>query len=187
MVPHTLRGTVLKLAHDIPVAGHLAKGKMSNRILQRLWWPHMERDIKMFCKLCPACQLTQQKPRAGAELIPMPLVDQPFDRIRLDIVGPLPTSAGGHAYILVMVDYATRYPEAVQLRTVMAKTLAKEFMQICCRLGIPCEVLTDQGTNFMSQTLKEMWKMLGVKLLRMSVYHPQANGLVEIFNKMLKG
>ena len=85
------------------------------------------------------------------------------------------------------MDYATRCPEAIPTRSTTAKVLARELLQVFTRLGLPKEVLTDQGTNFMSQMLKEMWQLLGVKPLHTAVYHPQTNGLVERFNKTLKG
>ena len=177
----------MELAHDIPLAGHLVEEKMRARIEQRFWWPELRKEVKEYCVTCPLCQKTQRKPPAGAELIPLPLMDHPFQRIGLDIVGPLLKSQGGHTHILVIIDYATRYPEAVPLRSTTAKVLARELMQVFCRLGFPKEILTDQGTNFMSQTLKELWRLLEVKPIHTAVYHPQSNGLAERFNKTLKG
>ena len=72
----------------------------------------------------------------------MPLVDQLSDRIGLDIVGPLPKSVRGPTHILVLVDYATRYPEAIPLRSTTPKVLAREMIQVFYRLGFPKEVLT---------------------------------------------
>ncbi|XP_078240212.1 uncharacterized protein LOC144586237 [Pogona vitticeps] len=187
VVPIKWRKDILRIAHDIPTAGHLAVDKMSARITQRFWWPACNNDIQQFCKTCKECQMTQTKPRPGAPLMPMPLIDRPFDRIGVDIVGPLTKSAGGHTHILVLTDYATRYPEAIPLRSTSAKIIARELMQVFTRLGFPKEILTDQGSNFMSLTLKEMWKLLDVEPIHASVYHPQTNGLVERFNKTLKG
>ena len=80
----------------------------------------------------------------------MPIIQTPFDRIALDIVGPLPKTSRGHRYILVLVDYATRYPEALPLRAATAKAVAKELLLLFRRVGIAREVLTDQGPCFMS-------------------------------------
>ena len=85
-----------------------------------------------------------------------------------------------------MVDYATRYPEAVPLRTATAKAVAKEFMLLFSRVGIVGEILTDQGACFMSRVIKDLLSMLQVRHLRTSVYHPQTDGLVERFNQTLK-
>ena len=80
----------------------------------------------------------------------MPIIETLFDRIALDIVGPLPKTSRGHRYIPVLVDYATRYPEALPLRAATAKAVAKELLLLFSRLGIAREILTDQGSCFMS-------------------------------------
>uniref|UniRef100_A0A8C4SI54 Integrase catalytic domain-containing protein n=1 Tax=Erpetoichthys calabaricus TaxID=27687 RepID=A0A8C4SI54_ERPCA len=85
-----------------------------------------------------------------------------------------------------MVDYATRYPEAVPLRSATSKNITRELVRLFARVGIPKEVLTDQGTPFTSDTFREVAKLLKIKHLRTSVYHPQTDGLVERFNQTLK-
>ena len=104
----------------------------------------------------------------------------------MDIVGPLPKSRVGHKYILVICDYATRYPEAVPLRSINAQHVAEELMQVFARVGIPQEILTDQGTNFTSQLLNEVYRLLLIQPIRTSPYHLQRDGLVERFNQTLK-
>ena len=124
-VPQKWRRKILELAHDIPMAGHLAEVKMKVCMRQRFWWPGWEKEIAEYCSTCPQCQKTQGKPHPGAELIPMPLMDHPFQRIGLDIVGTLMRLAGGHIHILVIIDYAMRCPEAILLRLTTAKALAR--------------------------------------------------------------
>ena len=116
----------------------------------------------------------------------MPIIEVPFDRLALDIVRPLPKTSRGHRYILVLVDYTTRYPEALPLRAATAKAVTKELMLLFSRVGIAREVLTDQGSCFMSWVMKELLSLLQGKQLRTSVYHPQTDRLVERFNKSLK-
>ena len=113
-------------------------------------------------------------------------MSEPFSRIAMDIVGPLPRSSKGHKYILVICDYATRYPEAVPLRTCDAEAVAEELGKLFSRVGIPREILTDQGTNFTSQLLAELYRLLNVHSIRTTPYHPQTDGLVERFNQTLK-
>ncbi len=110
----------------------------------------------------------------------------PFERIGMDLNGPLERSARGHQFALVLVDYATRYPEAVALRNISAKSVAEALFRMISRVGIPKEILTDQGTTFMSQTIRELYELLGIKSVRTSIYHPQTDGLVEWFNRKLK-
>eukprot|EP00731_Ephydatia_muelleri_P004053 Em0002g229a len=111
---------------------------------------------------------------------------EPFSRIAMDIVGPLPRSRAGNKYILVICDYATRYPEAVPLKSIDAESVAEELIKVFARMGVPREILTDQGANFTSQLLAELYRLLQVHPIRTSPYHPQTDGLVERFNQTLK-
>ncbi len=99
---------------------------------------------------------------------------------------PLERSARGHRLALVLVDYATRYPEAVALRNISAKSVAEALFRMISRVGIPKEILTDQGTAFMSRTIRKLYELLGIKSVRTSVYHLQTDGLVGRFNRTLK-
>ncbi|XP_077948925.1 uncharacterized protein LOC144382966 isoform X6 [Gasterosteus aculeatus] len=186
LVPQSYRATVLHLAHTHPLGAHLGVEKTKERILQRFFWPGVHKEIENFCRSCPECQQVAPKPTYRNPLIPLPIIDTPFERIGLDIVGPLPKSARGHQYILVILDYATRYPEAIPLRKATARHIANELFLLSTSLGIPKEILTDQGTPFMSRVMKELCALLKIKQLRTSVYHPQTDGLVERFNKTLK-
>ena len=160
--------------------------KTRERILDRFYWPGIKKDVTEYCQACPECQRTAPRPSIRSPLITMPIIELPFDRLALDIVGPLPKTSRGHRYILVMVDYATRYPEALPLRAATAKAVARELMLLFSRVGIAREILTDQGSCFMLRVLKELLSLLQVKQLRTSVYHPQTDELVERFNKTLK-
>ncbi|XP_053092650.1 uncharacterized protein LOC128318789 [Pangasianodon hypophthalmus] len=121
----------------------------------------------------PQCQKTH-KP-APVSLIPFPIIGVPFERIG-------PKSARGHEFILVIVDYATRYPEAVPLQKATSQNIAHELLLLFSCVGITKNILTDQGTPFMSKLMTDLCRLLQVKHLRTSVYHPQTDGLVERFN-----
>lgn len=88
-----------------------------------------------------------------APLQPLPVIDMPFSRVAMDVIGPLPCSSTSHQYILMFIDYATRYPEAVSLRAVTAPRIVEELIKWIARLGIPQEFLTDQAYNFKSGVL----------------------------------
>ena len=187
VLPKECRYTVMRVAHNIPLAGHLGKEKTTRRILQRFYWPTVHRDIAEFCQQCQVCQRTAGKRVVRAPLVPLPVISQPFERIAMDIIGPLPKSRRGHRYVLVVCDYATRYPEAVPMKYIDAASVAEELLQIFTRVGVPQEILTDQGANFTSQLLTELYSMLHVQPIRTTPYHPQTDGLVERFNQTLKG
>ena len=186
VLPEQFHQIVCKLAHTIPLAGHLGRDKTVKRISRRFFWPALFRDVADYCRRCPECQRTAKGSHRRVPLIPLPIMKEPFERIALDIVGPLPHSRRGNQYILVVCDYATRYPEAMPLRSIDAGTVAEHLIQLFARVGIPREILSDQGTNFMSQLLKELYNLLRIHQIRTSPYHPQTDGLVERFNKTLK-
>ncbi|GFR99807.1 Pol polyprotein [Elysia marginata] len=106
----------------------------------------------------------------------------------MDIVGPInPPSEAGHRFIMTLIDYATtRYAEAVPLRKIDTETVTEALVDIYSRLGVPEEVLSDQGTQFMSDCMKEVCRLLGIKQKATTPYHPMCNGLVERSNATLK-
>ena len=186
VVPGPIREKVMTLAHSIPWSGHLGKDKTLARIGSRFSWPNMYTDVSSFVRACPECQLTSGRAVPRAHLHSLPIIDTPFSRIGMDIVGPLERSKGGYRYILVLCDYATRYPEAFPLKNIKARQVANCLVQLFSRVGVPREVLTDQGTNFLSTLLRQVYSLLGIKGIKTTPYHPQTDGLVERFNRTLK-
>ncbi len=181
VVPRSKTETVMELAHSHPMAGHLGAQNTIQRIRDRFHWPGLDAEVKRFCQACPTCQQTSPRTPPPSPLIPLPILEVPFERIGMDLVGPLPKSARGHKHILVIVDYATRYPEAIPLRKATSKAIAQELFLLCSRVGI--QILTDQGTPFMSRMMADLCRFLKVKQLRTTVYHPQTDGLVERFKR----
>ncbi len=159
VVPCSKMEMVLNLVHSHPLAGHLGAGNTIQRIRDRFHWPRLEAEVKRFCQACPDCQKTSPKPPPPTPLIPLPIIEVPFERIGMDLVGPLLKSARGHEHILVVVDYATRYPEAIPLRKSTAKNIAHELFLLFNRVGIPTEILTDQGTPFMSRLMADLCQL----------------------------
>ena len=188
VLPKMCRRGVLELAHSVPMAGHLGRKKTTTRVIRRFYWPTLKQDVAGFCRSCSACQqVHHHHRRQKAPMIPLPVIAEPFKRVAMDIVGPLQRSRSGNRYVLVMCDYATRYPEAVPMKTIDAECIAEELVKIFSSVGIPEEILTDQGSNFQSQLLRELYRLLHINALRTSPYHPQSDGLVERFNQTLKG
>ena len=164
----------------------MGKKKTTVHVMRRFYWPTLHRDVADFCRSCEQCQKSSHQKVPRAPMVPLPIIGEPFERIAMDVVGPLPRSRGGHRYVLVICDYATRYPEAIAMKTVDAEAVAEELLKLFSRVGIPKEILTDQGPNFTSRLLAELYQLLHVDALRTSPYHPQTDGLVERFNGTLK-
>ena len=98
-----------------------------------------------------------------------------------------PASDKGHRYILTLVNYATRFPEAVPLKNINTETVAEALLDMYGRVGVPEEVLCDLGTQFTSDCVQEVSRLLSIRKLTTFPYHPACNGLVEKFNGTLNG
>nr|XP_006823664.1 PREDICTED: uncharacterized protein LOC100372741 [Saccoglossus kowalevskii] len=188
VVPMPLRNQVMMVAHDSITGGHMGVKKTSDRVLSNFYWPGIHGDITRFCRSCDICQRTVPKRKiAKVPLQKMPLIDVPFKRVAIDLVGPIhPPSEKGHKYILTLVDYATRYPEAIPLKHISTEDVAEALVDMYSRLGIPEEILHDMGTQFVSECMCEVSRLLSIRQLSTTPYHPMCNGLVEKFNGTLK-
>ena len=97
VLPQQCRQLVLNLAHDIPTAGHLGTNKTRGRILKCYYWPGVFKQVAGYSKTCKVCQKSQHRSHMRqAEMISMLLIDQPFQRIAMDVVGPLSRSRSGN-------------------------------------------------------------------------------------------
>ncbi|XP_060073585.1 uncharacterized protein LOC132553365 [Ylistrum balloti] len=188
VVPSTYRQKVMGLAHDSMMAGHLGAKRTSDRIMAEFYWPGAQSDVTRYCRSCDVCQRTFPKGRVTkVPLGMMPLIDAPFQRVAIDIVGPLqPATDRGNRFILTIVDYATRYPEAVALKGIETERVAEALVDVYSRVGVPKEVLTDQGSQFTSSVMREVSRLLSIRQLTTTPYHPMCNGLVERYNGTLK-
>ena len=101
---------LLYMMHNDPTSGHFAVDTMFDKIRNRFYWPQMYEDIKKYVQSCDACQ-RRGRPRRQTELRPLK-VYEPFYQVGIDIVGPLPRTQNGKVYIVVAIDYLTKYPEA---------------------------------------------------------------------------
>ena len=162
--------------------------KTADKIQSAFYWPGIQGDVTRYCKSCDVCQKTVNKgsvPKVPLEK--MPLIDKPFKRVTIDLVGPIgPPREDGHRYILTLVDFATRYPEAVPLKNIDTETVAEALVDIFSRMGVPEEILSDLGTQFVSECMKEVTRLLSIKQLTTTPYHPMCNDLTEKFNGTMK-
>ena len=113
--PH--RMTVIKLAHDCVLSGHLGIKKTTDRVLSNFYWPGVQGDVGRYCRSCDVCQRTVPKGKVSpVPLQSLLLIDTPVERVAVDLIGPIfPASERGNKYVLTLVDYSTTYPEAVAL------------------------------------------------------------------------
>nr|XP_054765775.1 uncharacterized protein LOC129272688 [Lytechinus pictus] len=183
VVPPCYRMDILEMAHELPMAGHVGIRKTEDRIMRHFYWPKMH-----FCKTYHTCQIIgkAQPSIKPAPLIPTPAFDEPFTRVLVDCVGPLPRTRSGHRFLLTIMDLSTRFPEAIPLRSITAKTVVQALVQFFTRYGLPKEVQSDQGSNFISGIIQQVMKELGIKQIKSSAYHPQSQGALERYHQTLK-
>ena len=188
VVPVSLRPQVLSVAHDALLAGHCGVRKTLMRVQNRFWWPGVSSDVRHFVQTCDVCQKVYPKGRVpDVPLSQMPLIEEPFHRVAIDIVGPLsPMSEEKHRFILTIVDVATRFPEAVPMRSIDSVSVAEALFTVFSRLGFPVEILSDNGSQFTSEMFREFLKLLQIKAVHSSPYHAQSNGTIERFHGTIK-
>ncbi|KAL0152923.1 hypothetical protein M9458_051752 [Cirrhinus mrigala] len=188
VLPSAYRSQVLKLAHEHPLSGHLGITKTYKRILKYFFWPGLRNSVVSYCRACHDCQVSGKPNQTvpSAPLRPIPVMNEPFERLILDCVGPLPKSKSGHQYILTIMCAATRFPEAVPLRSLRANIIVREVIKLCSTFGLPRVIQTDQGSNFTSKLFAQVLKELGVSHQMSSAYHPESQGALERFHRTLK-
>ena len=188
MVPEKLRHPIMEVAHGSIMSGHMGIKKTTDKIQSSFYWPGIQGDATRFCKSCDVCQKIVSKgsvPKVPLEK--MPLIDKPFKGVAIDLVGPIsPPSEEGHRYILTLVDFSTHYPEAVPLKNIHTETVAEALVDTFSHLGVPEEILSDLGTQFLSDCMREVTRLLRIKQLTTTPYHPMCNGLTEKFNRTMK-
>lgn len=188
VLPKSFRPEVLRLAHEIPMAGHLGIRKTKAKVLCHFYWPSLHKDVVSFCRSRHACQIVgkpnQNIPRAP--LSPVPVTDEPFSRVLTDCVGPLPKTKKGNQYLLTIMDLTTRFPEAVPLRDIKAKPILDALIAFFSRFGLPKQIQSDRGSNFVSNVFQEVMCELGIEQITSSAYHPQSQGAIERYHQTLK-
>jgi len=177
---------VLKEVHNSPSGGHFGVMKTLGRIRERFFWDRLRQDVERWCKECQACGARKGPKLKTKGRLQKYNVGAPFERIAMDILGPLPRTIKGNRYILVIMDYFTKWPEAIPIPDQEASTVAEELVQNwVSRFGVPMILHTDQGTNFNSALFGELCRLLRIQKTRTTALHPQSDGMVERFNRTL--
>ena len=186
VVPSHLRRQVMENSHSGPYGGHFAVSRLYGALAQQWWWERMYTDIVKFCKSCPECAIaTGSGRRDNPPLHPIP-VQRPFQIIGVDVMD-LPKTKRGNIHVVVFQDFFSKWPMVYavpdQKAHRIARLLAEEVIPF---FGVPEALLSDRGTNLLSHLMTDICKMLGVKKLNTTAYHPECDGMVERFNRTLK-
>ncbi|KAH9633129.1 hypothetical protein HF086_014453 [Spodoptera exigua] len=150
------RRVILNDFHLLPSSGHAGMRRMSNNIKKYYYWPGLEKDVKEFLKRCDKCQRQKYSLPIKEPIIITTTSNTAFEKIYLDIVGPLDTDNYKNTYILTLQCELTKYVEAYALQTKQANEVARNFVNnFILRYGVPKEIATDRGQEFMSIVFKE--------------------------------
>jgi transposase InsO family protein len=188
VVPQGLREKVMTLGHEALLSAHLGITKTYNKINREFFWPAMKADIKRHVLSCHLCQMSLGKQGVSrAPLGHLPIVNVPGRMISVDIVGPIePRSSRGNRYILTIICQSTRFADAIALKGISAEEVADALFEYYCRMGIPERIHTDRGSQFTSELMAQINKILLITHTMSSPYHAEGNSCVERFNGSLK-
>ena len=176
VVPYKLRQRVIQLAHE----GHQGIVKTKHRLRTKVWWPSMEKDAEKFCRLCRECQRVGL-PDPPEEMRRTELPKGPWQDLAADLMGPLPNGE----YVLVIVDYFSRYFEVNFIRRVTSTVIVRCLEKMFTTHGLPYSIKTDNGRQFVSEELETFLEEHGIEHRTSTPYWPQANGEVERQNRTL--
>ena len=186
-VPESEQCKILDECHASPYGGHFSVERTAHKILQSgFYWPTIFRDCAEWVKLCDRCQKIGNISSRNEMPLKGIMVVQIFDVWGIDFMGPFPQSFG-NLYILLAVDYVSKWVEAVACLRNDTNTVVS-FLQknILSRFGTPRTIISDGGSHFANKIFSKLMSRYGIKHPRSLAYHPQTNGQAEISNREIK-
>ena len=178
---------VLRFCHTYACGGHFGPKKTAAKVLQcGFYWPNLFKDAHAFCQRCDRCQTVGKI--SGRNQMPLNPIQEVeiFDVWGIDFMGPFPNSHG-HEYILVAVDYVSKWVEAIPTRTNDAKVVMKFLREnIFSRFGTPRAIISDNGTHFCNRSFEAVMRKYNITHRLSTPYHPQTSGQVEVSNRQIK-
>ena len=185
-VPQLEGWKILQHCHAGPAGGHYHANRTAQKVLESgFYWPTLFRDAQRYVALCGNCQRSGNISRRDEMPQNFILVCEVFDVWGIDFMGPFPVSFG-NKYILVAVDYVSKWVEAQALPTNDARVVVKFLKKLFSRFGTPRAIISDRGTHFRNAQFINALKKYGVTHRVATPYHPQTSGQVEVTNRDLK-
>lgn len=187
VVPKHLVEKLLKAYHAGNLSGHRSVRKTFLAIDERFFWLNSADDVKQFCSSCDICQRMKYTNQNNIAPLKPIEVNNRFQLVGIDVTGDFPITARKNRYIVVCIDYFTKYAVAEATPDQTATTVARVlFNKIVCQFGAPSSLVSDQGPCFESEVFKQLCQLCGIAKMRTTSYHPQGNGLVERQNRTIK-
>lgn len=148
-----------------------------------LLWDSAVKDVSSMIAKCPTCQKRNTEQGKMAPALASTSTFELFERVAIDTMGPLPEDEFGNKYVIVIIDMFSRVLELYPEKNCTAEAAARSLFQWVCRYGNPREVQSDNGPQFVSQTVEQLLQLLQISKRYTVPYRPQANGIVERSNK----
>jgi hypothetical protein len=166
---------------------HIGSRSLLGKVFrQGFYWPKVASDAAQLVQKCVGCQKCARDQKQPSSLTQLIQPTWPLQRWGLDLLGPLPPAQGNLKYVVVAVEYFSKWIKAKPLATITSVTVQKFFWQnIVCRFGVPKDINVDNGTQFDAEAFKEFCEQIGTKIHFASVRHLESNGLVERANDII--
>ncbi|GJZ60743.1 putative nucleotidyltransferase, ribonuclease H [Tanacetum coccineum] len=178
--------TILDQCHHGPTGGHYGPNITAKKVLDSgFYWPTIIKEAHTLVRLCEACQKTGNISKRDEMPLNNIQVCEIFDIWGIDFMGPFPKSYK-FEYILVVVDYVSKWAEAQALPTNDARVVVTFLKKLFCRFGMPKALISDRGTHFCNKIMEKPMKRYGVNHRFSTSYHPQTSGQDENTNRALK-
>ncbi|GBO00881.1 Retrovirus-related Pol polyprotein from transposon 412 [Araneus ventricosus] len=146
----------------------------------------MSVKVKNWIKSCHSCmQRRGHKSRKFELLQRQDIPVASFSKIAIDIVGSLSATERGNRYIINLIDHFTRWCEAYPISNIASPSVAKALMDLIASHGSPDILVSDKGSNLIAETMASLYRTLGIKTVQTTAYHPQSNGLLEVYHRSL--
>ncbi|KAL4366469.1 hypothetical protein GQ457_05G021760 [Hibiscus cannabinus] len=186
-IPKEEQQTILEQCHSAPYGGHFGGNRTAAKVLQSgFYWPTLHKDAQLFCQQCDRCQRTGNISKRNEMPLQNILEVELFDDWGIDFMGPFPSSFG-NLYILLAVDYVSKWVEAVATTHNDAKTVQRFIKKnIFTRFGTPRVIISDEGRHFDNRSIAVALRKLGINHKLSTAYHPQTNGQAEVSNREIK-
>ena len=186
MVPESLKAFVLGQHHNLELHGHQGRKRTTKMVCNRYYWPGMRADISRWVMACSGCRRRKTTRPMNNGLTQLTLASEPWTVVGIDIYGPLPTTEDGYKWILTIVDQFSRWPIAVPIRSKSSSDIANAvFTHLVTHHGAPKVVLSDMGKELISQGMKQLCALWGIRKVTTGGYNPQGNAFCERFHRYL--
>ena len=183
VVPVSLRPKVIDLAHEC----HQGIQRTKTRIRSQYWWPKLDSEVEEIVKRCVPCTETSKSfkggPSPSSEKLPLP--NGPWDRVAIDIKGPMNHLPHQERYAIVVMDLYSKWPEVAFTSSVETNKVIEFLRFVFNREGLPHQILSDNGAQFISNEFQDFLRQNFIEHIRTPLYNPESNAVVERFNRTL--